>query len=273
MNTPFFSQIASQIILELEKAKSEILIAVAWFTNTVLFEIVQNMQKEGVKTEVMISDDGHNFGKLHFEHLVRIGGQVWVKETNNYALMHNKYCVIDQKTLVTGSYNWSVKAEKNFENIFVTDDPTAVSRYHNHFHKVLKSGGFSPYMSTPGIWKKTESALEANEDTRLFGLEQAFNDEADHNLQAGMQAGIKVNFDNVYEMIRRYTAVGAAKRLATYDNGEKIQSGLGQLWERNMLEISFERMILKQKYAELFNDQVKQIARKKLAKLNYTPPE
>lgn len=34
--------------------------------------------------------------------------------------MHNKFCVIDYSTAITGFYNWSYKAETNFENVIIT---------------------------------------------------------------------------------------------------------------------------------------------------------
>jgi len=36
--------------------------------------------------------------------------------------MHNKFCVIDSKTVVTGSYNWTKKAQSNYENITIIKD-------------------------------------------------------------------------------------------------------------------------------------------------------
>jgi hypothetical protein len=36
--------------------------------------------------------------------------------------MHNKFCVIDKINTITGSYNWSIKAQSNHENITITKD-------------------------------------------------------------------------------------------------------------------------------------------------------
>jgi phosphatidylserine/phosphatidylglycerophosphate/cardiolipin synthase-like enzyme len=33
-------------------------------------------------------------------------------DENKGALMHNKFCVIDEINTITGSYNWSIKAEE-----------------------------------------------------------------------------------------------------------------------------------------------------------------
>lgn len=42
-------------------------------------------------------------------------------------LMHNKFCVIDYSTVITGSYNWSYKAENNFENVIITSNDTTLA--------------------------------------------------------------------------------------------------------------------------------------------------
>jgi hypothetical protein len=41
--------------------------------------------------------------------------------------MHNKFCVIDYSTVITGSYNWSYKAESNFENVIITHNDTTLA--------------------------------------------------------------------------------------------------------------------------------------------------
>lgn len=36
--------------------------------------------------------------------------------------MHHKFCIIDQKIVITGSYNWTKQARNNEENITVIKD-------------------------------------------------------------------------------------------------------------------------------------------------------
>jgi hypothetical protein len=53
--------------------------------------------------------------------------------------MHNKYVIIDNKTLITGSYNFTMGAEyNNNENIIVTSENIAVSNYIDNFYSLLK---------------------------------------------------------------------------------------------------------------------------------------
>lgn len=51
--------------------------------------------------------------------------------------MHNKFAVIDSKTLITGSYNWTRSAaEYNNENIIVSNDKNAVLKFEKEFEKL-----------------------------------------------------------------------------------------------------------------------------------------
>ena len=53
--------------------------------------------------------------------------------------MHNKFCVIDYNTVITGSYNWSYKAESNFENVIITsNDTTLAEQFIAEFNHIRK---------------------------------------------------------------------------------------------------------------------------------------
>ena len=53
--------------------------------------------------------------------------------------MHNKFCVIDYSTVITGSYNWSYKAENNFENVILNYDDTALAeQFISEFNQIRK---------------------------------------------------------------------------------------------------------------------------------------
>lgn len=53
--------------------------------------------------------------------------------SNNY-IMHNKFAVIDNKIVITGSYNWTASAgERNDENLLVIDDKNIIEKYQNQF--------------------------------------------------------------------------------------------------------------------------------------------
>lgn len=115
-----FEDIAKRIETELNKAQSSIIIAVAWFTNKNLFDTILKKSQEGCKVHLMITDDeinknsqiNYKFIEQYKSHFYKIGAEEKV-------LMHNKFCIIDNTVVITGSYNWSYKAEINHENIVI----------------------------------------------------------------------------------------------------------------------------------------------------------
>src|SRR5690606_4629403 len=63
-----------------------------------------------------------------YEQLVTGKSNVYKIGNGDTGLMHNKYCVIDYNTVITGSYNWSYKAESNFENVIITHNDTTLAK-------------------------------------------------------------------------------------------------------------------------------------------------
>ena len=56
--------------------------------------------------------------------------------------MHNKYMIIDNQILYTGSYNWAFNAEFNtFEKVAVIDDKKVIGQYQQNFIELLGYGG------------------------------------------------------------------------------------------------------------------------------------
>ncbi len=117
----YFEDIQHQIAKELYKAKKSIYIAVAWFTDDVLFKILIERIKENIAVSVLILNDeiNKNYSYINFEELKKLGGEIHLIGSKE-EMMHNKFCVIDQETVITGSYNWTRKAQSNDENITIT---------------------------------------------------------------------------------------------------------------------------------------------------------
>ncbi len=131
-----FENIAERIVLELGKAQNSIFIAVAWFTNMKIFNILQQKAEEGCQINLMYSDDHINENsQIDFE-LIK-NANVFPIGDGDQNLMHNKFCVIDYCTVITGSYNWSNKAESNYENITITEGDTSLAeQFVSEFNKI-----------------------------------------------------------------------------------------------------------------------------------------
>lgn len=113
-----FEQIQRRIIEQIELARFSIWVAVAWFTDKVLFEKLIAKKNLGLNIQVIIADDeiNRNYGP-NFES--EFETYRFPKQGQYENIMHNKFCVIDLKTVVHGSYNWTNKARFNNETIAV----------------------------------------------------------------------------------------------------------------------------------------------------------
>lgn len=97
-----------EIILEhLDKATKKVCVAVAWFTETNLFDKLIELQNRGVTVEVIITN--HDFNRLDYDLIEQKGG-FFAEIGNDDQLMHMKFCIIDYYTVISGSANWSQRA-------------------------------------------------------------------------------------------------------------------------------------------------------------------
>ena len=72
--------------------------------------------------------------------------------------MHNKFAIIDNRILLTGSYNWTFSANHRYdENLMVIDDPDIISRFQNYFEKLW----FDKYsvQRTRTLYEKVKKSL------------------------------------------------------------------------------------------------------------------
>ena len=135
-NDILFNNIANEIIEDLNKARVSIHVAMAWFTNQVLADKLIEKFNEGVDVKV-----------VSFEHPVntRFGVNIGaiphkiIRGTRG-GTMHDKFCVIDNQFVITGSYNWSDNAEnKNDENVTIMRDYKSASDYSVEFRRLFES--------------------------------------------------------------------------------------------------------------------------------------
>jgi len=128
-----FSGIRNKIIETLETADSEILIAVAWFTDETIISKVQKCIERGVQVSIIFFDDKINDKNL-FQQLYLKGANI----RSSKKLMHNKFCIVDKNTIINGSYNWTYNASTNNENIQISSGiENIVKEYINEFYRIF----------------------------------------------------------------------------------------------------------------------------------------
>lgn len=144
-----FTNIHSHIINHISKAESDLKICVAWFTDVDIYKSILNVQKKGVLVYIIVAN--HEFNKkskVDFKELLNNKGNVGyigsLNDTVSDKLMHNKFCIIDNEIVITGSYNWTFKARMNDENIIVIkDQPSVISKFAVKFESLKPQYAFT----------------------------------------------------------------------------------------------------------------------------------
>ena len=121
-----------EIIKNINQAEAFINIAMYIFTDREIALPLVKAQERGVKVRLYLDKDQVDYKYSQSRFLVQKGIKVRIS-SNNY-IMHNKFVIIDNRILLTGSYNWTFSANnRNDENLMVIDDPDIISRYQNQF--------------------------------------------------------------------------------------------------------------------------------------------
>ncbi len=139
MDKAYFSDIRSQILSLLEKANKEVNIAMAWFTSSELFDSLLSCIERGVKVQLALLDNPINFMEYapDFNEFIHAGGILKIANPID-GFMHHKFCVIDDASVITGSYNWTYYAEnRNLENIIITDSKDVITQYNAEFQRLV----------------------------------------------------------------------------------------------------------------------------------------
>ena len=139
----------SSDLYPLVNAKSDIKICVAWFTDYEIYSKLVDKLKEGLNIEVIVAN--HKFNKksrVDFKDFLKYKGKVGyignLDDSSRDSFMHNKFCIIDNNVVITGSYNWSFKARMNDENILIIqDDSLLTKQFENKFFDLKPQFGFA----------------------------------------------------------------------------------------------------------------------------------
>jgi phosphatidylserine/phosphatidylglycerophosphate/cardiolipin synthase-like enzyme len=164
-----FKDIQLNIIRYINLAETDLKIAVAWFNNSIIFDCLINKLKE-IKISLIISNDGNNYGnEINFQHFINKGGLLYLPYDNK--LMHNKYLIIDNKIILTGSYNFTYGAERlNHENLIIIENNKSISdSYITNFDRLVNlSNIVSDFNHSINHNVELQSNLIAKPETELF---------------------------------------------------------------------------------------------------------
>jgi len=126
----------SIIIKNIDNAKEFINIAMYTFTDREIAQAILKAKDRGVDIKIYLDRSQVNAKYSKSRYFVNNGIEGMRISSNNY-IMHNKFAVIDNKIVITGSYNWTASAgERNDENLLVIDNENIIKKYQNQFNNL-----------------------------------------------------------------------------------------------------------------------------------------
>jgi phosphatidylserine/phosphatidylglycerophosphate/cardiolipin synthase-like enzyme len=130
----------SAVISQIKMAKKSIDVAIYSFTSRKIAKALIAAHKRGVKIRI-VADEGSAISRNSVLPLLESAGiPVRYKRGSGGGLMHNKYAIVDGEVVITGSFNWTVSAEKrNDENLLVIKGlPAIVKAYEKNFERLWR---------------------------------------------------------------------------------------------------------------------------------------
>ena len=130
-----FDNIEQRILNEIKEAHYAIFVSVAWFTNKKLFQALLEKAKNNCYVSIIIQlDDINSQSGIDYSQ-IQVGRSECFMISKEAELLHDKFCVIDFRKVITGSYNWTYKAAHNSENILILNDPSVATQYITRFEQ------------------------------------------------------------------------------------------------------------------------------------------
>jgi phosphatidylserine/phosphatidylglycerophosphate/cardiolipin synthase-like enzyme len=122
------------IVREIQHARHEILVLAYSFTSKPIAQALVDAKLRGIHVDIVLdfSNEHEVYSDLHF--FLEQGLAPVIDP--HHAIAHNKVMIIDNRTLLTGSFNFTQHAENdNAENLLVIKGhPELVRAYKENFH-------------------------------------------------------------------------------------------------------------------------------------------
>ncbi|MFA5300061.1 MAG: phospholipase D family protein [Lutibacter sp.] len=118
----------SKIVTEINNAKKEVLVQAYSFTSIPIIISLLDANKKSVNVKILL-DKSQKTAKYSSTTYL-IANNIWYKIDYKPAIAHNKIIIIDNETVITGSFNFTKAAQfKNTENVLIIHDKELAKKY------------------------------------------------------------------------------------------------------------------------------------------------
>ncbi len=129
----FFNNLQEIVVQRLNNATHSVKVAVAWINFEYYAPIFLNLVNKGIKVKIIVNDDKNNSRYLHIIGNLKEHG-IKIKLLRTAGIMHHKFCLIDDKICMFGSFNWTDNANiRNIEDLNISDSNLIVGNYDMEF--------------------------------------------------------------------------------------------------------------------------------------------
>lgn len=129
------SKCGNFIVEQIKEAKQSIYIQAYGFTSKKIIDALIEAKNRGVEIEIIL--DRSNFHKKK-QNVIKFleSNQIKIYQDKVAGIAHNKVMIIDNTTVITGSFNFTDNADKrNAENVIVLHDSSVAKQYYDNWKK------------------------------------------------------------------------------------------------------------------------------------------
>jgi len=136
--------VADVIMGLLREASSSINAALYRFNHPGLAQALEEAAQRGVRIRLLV--DGNKYKESRTTQELLAGAIIPFRlafgRQGRGSKMHHKFVILDQKTVLTGSYNWTLESEdENHENLLILKDAQPVEDYTREFEALWSGAG------------------------------------------------------------------------------------------------------------------------------------
>jgi phosphatidylserine/phosphatidylglycerophosphate/cardiolipin synthase-like enzyme len=123
---------AREIVSAIDKAEKYVYVAMYYFTSRPIAQALVSLKERGVDVRVCL--DGEQPGYEYSKSRYLENNDIDIRLVNGSGIMHNKFCIIDDYVTITGSYNWTARADlENDENLIFIESREIARIYKAQF--------------------------------------------------------------------------------------------------------------------------------------------
>lgn len=123
------------IVQQMNLSLRHLKICVFTISDDAITSAILNAHRKGISVRIITDNDKSMDHGSDIRQLAREGIPVKIDVTRNH--MHHKFMVSDDKSLITGSYNWTLSAARyNHENILLTKEAGVIESFSKGFDQL-----------------------------------------------------------------------------------------------------------------------------------------